>query len=312
MPTLDSPRARSSPPPRILNTARNTAVWASEAAFFDAQAVAAAGRVQAGVPRDVLERYRHPTRPWHNKEFRFRLLGDVDGVRILDVGCGMGENAVLLASRGALVTGVDVSAKSIDAARRLANATPLARRPEFVCAPLETAHLEEDSFDVLWGDGVLHHVLHDLDGILARIVRFGREGALVVFSEPVDRVPGMRRLRRLLPVPLDGTPDERPLVEREVALTRRHFPDLQVTAFSFVGRLNRLLLPGGSLERATPGRRVASELLTRADAALLSLPVLSRLGGVLVMVGHVRGPGPTACGQDADAPDTADPGGGLG
>jgi hypothetical protein len=88
MPTLDSPRARSSPPPRILNTARNTAVWASEAAFFDAQAVAAAGRVQAGVPRDVLERYRHPTRPWYNKEFRFRLLGDVDGVRILDVGCG--------------------------------------------------------------------------------------------------------------------------------------------------------------------------------------------------------------------------------
>jgi SAM-dependent methyltransferase len=303
MPTLDSPRARSSPPPRILNTARNTAVWASEAAFFDAQAVAAAGRVQAGVPRDVLERYRHPTRPWHNKEFRFRLLGDVDGVRILDVGCGMGENAVLLASRGALVTGVDVSAKSIDAARRLANATPLARRPEFVCAPLETAHLEEDSFDVLWGDGVLHHVLHDLDGILARIVRFGREGALVVFSEPVDRVPGMRRLRRLLPVPLDGTPDERPLVEREVALTRRHFPDLQVTAFSFVGRLNRLLLPGGSLERATPGRRAASELLTRADAALLSLPVLSRLGGVLVMVGHVRGAGPSAQGQAADAPD---------
>jgi SAM-dependent methyltransferase len=303
MPTLDSPRARSSPPPRILNTARNTAVWASEAAFFDAQAVAAAGRVQAGVPRDVLERYRHPTRPWHNKEFRFRLLGDVDGVRILDVGCGMGENAVLLASRGALVTGVDVSAKSIDAARRLANATPLARRPEFVCAPLETAHLEEDSFDVLWGDGVLHHVLHDLDGILARIVRFGREGALVVFSEPVDRVPGMRRLRRLLPVPLDGTPDERPLVEREVALTRRHLPDLQVTAFSFVGRLNRLLLPGGSLERATPGRRAASELLTRADAALLSLPVLSRLGGVLVMVGHVRGAGPSAQGQAADAPD---------
>jgi SAM-dependent methyltransferase len=303
MPTLDSPRARSSPPPRILNTARNTAVWASEAAFFDAQAVAAAGRVQAGVPRDVLERYRHPTRPWHNKEFRFRLLGDVDGVRILDVGCGMGENAVLLASRGALVTGVDVSAKSIDAARRLANATPLARRPEFVCAPLETAHLEEHSFDVLWGDGVLHHVLHDLDGILARIVRFGREGALVVFSEPVDRVPGMRRLRRLLPVPLDGTPDERPLVEREVALTRRHFPDLQVTAFSFVGRLNRLLLPGGSLERATPGRRAASELLTRADAALLSLPVLSRLGGVLVMVGHVRGAGPSAQGQAADAPD---------
>jgi hypothetical protein len=156
---------------------------------------------------------------------------------------------------------------------------------------------------VLWGDGVLHHVLHDLDGILARIVRFGREGALVVFSEPVDRVPGMRRLRRLLPVPLDGTPDERPLVEREVALTRRHLPDLQVTAFSFVGRLNRLLLPGGSLERATPGRRAASELLTRADAALLSLPVLSRLGGVLVMVGHVRGAGPSAQGQAADAPD---------
>jgi hypothetical protein len=52
----------------------------------------------------------------------------------------------------------------------------------------------------------------------------------------------MRRLRLALPIAVNGTPDERPLVERELALVRRHVPDLRIRPFSFVGRLNRFVL----------------------------------------------------------------------
>jgi SAM-dependent methyltransferase len=86
-----------------------------------------------------------------SQEYRFRILGDVRGKRVLDVGCGLGDNAILLASFGARVTGVDVSRGSLEAARRRA-------------------------FDVIWGDGVLHHLLHDLDGAMTRLARAAREG----------------------------------------------------------------------------------------------------------------------------------------
>ena len=47
----------------------------------------------------------------------FRLLGDVRGRRVLDLGCGEGTNTRLLADRGAAVVGVDVSPAMVAAAR---------------------------------------------------------------------------------------------------------------------------------------------------------------------------------------------------
>src|SRR4029453_2132073 len=46
------------------------------------------------------------------------LLGDVAGQDVLDAGCGEGFLARILAGRGARVTGVDLSPRLIDAARR--------------------------------------------------------------------------------------------------------------------------------------------------------------------------------------------------
>lgn len=268
---------------------RRETIWGSEAAYFDAQAAAMLQRADAGLAPAILERYRHNERPWHSKEYRLRLLGALTGKRVLDVGCGMGENAVLLASRGARVTGIDVSRRSIEYAQRLARASRIAVPPEFVCAPLEVADLPARSFDVIWGDGVLHHLLHDLDGVLARLVDLAKEGAIFLFAEPVDRVPGLRAIRKLLPVPPDGTPGERPLREAEIALVRRHVPGLRVKPFAFLSRLNRLLV-GNRLEDAPPLRRAIAEALVRLDATLLSAPGASRLGGICVLHGVIRHP----------------------
>ncbi|ACL65828.1 Methyltransferase type 11 [Anaeromyxobacter dehalogenans 2CP-1] len=259
----------------------------SEAAFFDAQA-ATLERAAWRLDPAVVARYRRPARFWFNKEYRFRRLGEVRGLRILDVGCGLGDNAILLASHGARVTAVDLSARSIELARRRAAQAGLAEPPEFVCAPLERAGLPDGAFDVIWGDGVLHHVLHDLDGVLERLVRAARRDARFLFSEPVDRVPGLRRLRLLLPVPPDGTPDERPLREAELRRIRRWVPDLRVRPFSFAGRLNRFLLPGGAYESAGTLRRAAVDGLCLADWVTLAVPGLARLGGMAVLEGHLR------------------------
>lgn len=50
-------------------------------------------------------------------EADLRLLGNVDGKRILDLGCGTGHNAVVFAKHGAKVIGVDPSADHLAQAR---------------------------------------------------------------------------------------------------------------------------------------------------------------------------------------------------
>src|ERR1700682_298790 len=51
-------------------------------------------------------------------EYAYSLLGDVGGRRVLDFGCGSGENCLLLARRGAKVVGVDISESLIRVARK--------------------------------------------------------------------------------------------------------------------------------------------------------------------------------------------------
>lgn len=53
-------------------------------------------------------------------EANLGLLGDLRGRRVLDVGCGGGNNAVACARSGAVVTGVEISNAMLVAAKRLA------------------------------------------------------------------------------------------------------------------------------------------------------------------------------------------------
>lgn len=257
--------------------------WREEASYFDAHAP---GEIR-GIDARVAARYARARRAWFNKEYRFRVLGPLTGHRVLDVGCGMGDNAILLALAGAEVTGVDVSPRSVEVAERRARASGLPVPPRFLCAPIETADLPLGAFDVIWGDGVLHHVIPELDAVLARLRAVGRPSARFVFSEPVNRVPALRRLREALPIPVDGTPGERPLEEAELRVVRGWVPDLAIRPFGLLGRANRFVVPGG-YEGAPLGRRLVANALCLADWALLAAGPLGRAGGMAVLHGRFR------------------------
>ena len=262
------------------------------AAFFDRDAETHARGGQL-LPLDplILKRYAAPSpRLRFREEFRFHILKNLQGKRVLDVGCGDGQNSVILAKLGAHVTGIDISPKSIELAQKKAEINGVSGSTNFICSPLEEAGVSPHSFDVIWGDAILHHLIEDLEGVLARLSRWAKPGALMLFSEPVNLNNTLRRLRFMLPVKTDATPDERPLEPAELQAVRRSLPDLRIRFYSLFGRLTRFILVSYNYERSPLWRRAVVNSLALLDYGLLSLPVLRNMAGYAVLYGHAQDP----------------------
>lgn len=213
-------------------------------------------------------------------------MGDLTGKTILDVGCGDGLNAVQFAKMGAKVTGVDLSPKAIEAARLRAQANNVSERTTFIYSPVETLDFPEESFDIVWGEAFLHHVIEEMELVMRRLASYTKPSGLLIFSEPVDLFPPLRRLRLLLPIPVGGTPDERPLVHAEIALVRRHLRDARIRHYTLFGRLDRFILIHCNYERSPVIRRMIVNGIDFIDYVLLSLPLLKNLAGTCAIYGR--------------------------
>lgn len=80
------------------------------------------------------------------------------GTRVLDVGCGVGRWSRLLAARGAVVTGVDLSPTMIAQAQHRAAVEGVADRCRFRVQDLSSLDVGE-KFDLVLGVTVLQHIL---------------------------------------------------------------------------------------------------------------------------------------------------------
>lgn len=263
---------------------RNAVQLAQEAQFFDRWADANAQKLQP-VDDAVLGRYRDPGK-LYPKEYCFQLLGDLRGKSVLDVGCGEGEDAMILARLGARVTGLDVSPGAVDLARQRAGINGVAHRTRFICAPLNAANLPEKAFDVIWIDNVLHHVLDDLEPTLRSLLRAAKPGAAIICIEPVNLNQTLRKIRFLVPVHTEVTPGERPLEKHDLAVLEKVVPGLYRRHFNFLARLTRFVIPGYRYESAALWRRLLADLIHFVDRAVLSIPGLDQLGGIGVLHGR--------------------------
>jgi hypothetical protein len=80
----------------------------------------------------------------------------------------------------------------------------------------------------------------------------------------------------------------------ELEIVRRYLPDLEMRAFSLLGRLERFILPDHNYERSPAPRRAIVGVLAFADYAMLSLPGLRNLAGYAVFYGQTPKPGTVA------------------
>jgi 2-polyprenyl-3-methyl-5-hydroxy-6-metoxy-1,4-benzoquinol methylase len=107
-----------------------------------------------------------------------RLVGDVAGLRVLDVGCGTGRHALRLAERGAQVTGADPCPEMLAVARELAAQRGL----PVEWLPVGYEDLPKASFDLVICNLVLCHV-QDLAGAVAAMAACLRPGGRLVITD---------------------------------------------------------------------------------------------------------------------------------
>lgn len=101
-------------------------------------------------------------------------------LRLLDIGCGEGKDAVFFARNGYDVTAFDVSDAGIDKARRLADQAGV--HVNVFKADLQDYRLST-SFDILYSSGVLHYIKPELrQELFANYKQYTNEDGLHVFN----------------------------------------------------------------------------------------------------------------------------------
>lgn len=106
------------------------------------------------------------------------FAGDVEGQRLIDIGCGAGHYAVALLERGAEVVGIDGSAELLAHAKEKVGERAELRLHDLE-RPLDFA--PDASFDVALSALVIHH-LRDRAGLLAEVFRVLKPGGRFLVS----------------------------------------------------------------------------------------------------------------------------------
>ncbi|MFI5371743.1 MAG: class I SAM-dependent methyltransferase [Candidatus Eisenbacteria bacterium] len=175
-------------------------------------------------------------------------------MRVLELGCGDGRNALFMSCMGAHVTAIDISTESPRIIREVVSRTGLsAERTIGIAGDFLDIELAPQSFDFIVGIAFLHHLTHEQEAAyLGKAARLLKADGEARFSEPAVNSRALDRLRWLVPV------QDRPSV-----LNRRAFaawkaldphPEHDCSSRHFIEVGRRFFRyaetqPGGCLER---------------------------------------------------------------
>ena len=120
---------------------------------------------------DSVERHRYTEyAPWMPSVMGFDKFA---GARLLEIGCGMGSDLLQFARGGAVCTGIDLTPRSVEITRHRFKL--YGERGDFVLSDGEHLPFADESFDVIYSNGVLHHT-PDTAGAVREVHRVLRRG----------------------------------------------------------------------------------------------------------------------------------------
>ena len=191
-----------------------------------------------------------------NKDY-FEYLGkNATGSVILDYGCGIGNSVVeVVKHKPKKIIGIDISEISIEKAK--ARAQELGIDAEYIVDNCEKTKLNDNSFDIVYGSGILHHL--KIEKCLDEINRILKSKGTLVFIEPLATNPIINLYRKL--TPNSRSKDEHPLVKEDLKYIKSRFFDTNIKYYGF---LTLVFFPFYS----NPGKSSFFKILSKVDQIL--------------------------------------------
>jgi SAM-dependent methyltransferase len=254
----------------MTNSSSNReAVYAREADFFDQDEIESRQKLDFlyggfGI-RIALECFYNFARPIEHR-------------RILEYGCGDGWNLFNLAKQRASAVGIELSQRSVARSNQLLIAQNVSPT-QAIAMPMNAERLGfgNDSFDIIMGTAILHHL--DLHLALAEIRRVLKAGGMAVFLEARGDNGFIDIYRKL--TPSQRTSDEHPLICSDFDLLDDYFEEVDIVGFYFIALFSFLLRKVWKNEKVFVA---LNKTLVRLDQKLITIfPFLERFCWIAVI-----------------------------
>lgn len=177
------------------------------------------------------------------------------------------------------VTCINISQAELD--KGINNAKDLPFEIEFHLMDANQLTFEDESFDVVYGGAILHHL--DIEKTLNHVYRVLKPGGYILFLEPLNMNPIYKIYRKMNPK--ERTPDEHALVGSDFKIIRKKFTFKHVF-FDFVS------VVFGFMSLKIFGDKNYGNFLNRVgysiDVALSKIPFLYVLFARVIIYGQKK------------------------
>jgi SAM-dependent methyltransferase len=184
------------------------------------------------------------------------------GADILEYGCGSNAMIFDLAKRAHHATGIDISDVAVAEAAAESERLQL-DNARFLTMNAEAMDFAADSFDLIYGRGIVHHL--DIERSFAEVARVLRPGGKALFWEPLGHNILFNLYRRL--TPSVRTEDEHPLLKQDFVTASNWFGRVHVRHYGLATLATVPL-------RNRKGADTLLSLTASLDRALFAVPGL--------------------------------------
>ena len=163
-------------------------------------------------------------------EMRFitKQIGNFNGKKILDVGCGLGEVSIYFALKGANVTALDISSGMLKKTSQLAKLNEVKIKTHLATAE-DFNFSDNEKFDVIYMGNCLHHA--NIDQSMKNVVSHLNKDGIFLSWDPIAYNP-IINIYRLIATKV-RTPDEHPLKLSDIKLIKNYFKFSETNYFWF-------------------------------------------------------------------------------